>query len=118
MTLDELLLVIAPELSTIDPAVRTAFEGYATLQVQFGEGDLQQLAIANLAAHMLTMTKRGGVGGQVQSQSEGELSITYANYAGFNSGYAQTAYGLEYLRYRNMFVLSFTTRVRTCPAAG
>lgn len=54
-------------------------------------------AIANLAAHILTLSKRGGSSGAVTSKSEGSLSIGYGSQAVIGA-LGTTSYGQELTR--------------------
>lgn len=111
MSLDSVLLDIAPELSTYTEDERSRFLGYASAQVKFASdnAELQELAIAYLAAHMMTFSKRSGTGGQVVSEREGDLSRSYSQSSSSNA-YESTSYGQEYLRIRSMFVMGMLTR--------
>lgn len=119
MSLDALLLNVAPELTNINQVTRDAFIGYATEIVQFGVtgSDSQNLAIVYLAAHLLTLTARSGVGGAITNQREGELSMSFEA-IGDKGGYEQTVYGRNYLMFRRMFVTGFTTRATAWPPAS
>ena len=67
------------------------------------------LAVAYLAAHLVTMAQRGGSGGAVVSEGEGGLSRSYTS--ADPSLLATTGYGQEYLRLvRSCGVGSFTMR--------
>ena len=54
-------------------------------------------AVANLAAHILTLAKRGGSAGAVTSKAEGSLSIGYGAQAVMGA-LGTTAYGQELTR--------------------
>jgi len=112
MTLDAILLLICKEAANIDSGIRASFISFAQLQVKFAADnpDIQNLAIANLAAHMLTMSLRSGASGQISSETEGSLSRSFSGIVMDVGGYSQTSYGQEYLRYRNMFILGGVTR--------
>jgi hypothetical protein len=112
MSLDGIVLNIAPELSAVNSTIRTMFENYAITQVNFGD-TLQQLATAYLAAHMMTISQRQGVGGQITSQREGDLAISFEPIV-YMGGYEQTSYGVEFVRLRRMFVSGFMTRIQSC----
>lgn len=105
MSVDAVLLDIAPEMDAVDAALRTRIIDLAKLRVSekvFGE--LTELATAYLAAHMLTMRTRSGAGGAVSSESEGSLSRSYTA-SSDKSLLASTSYGQEYIALRNTFVV-------------
>lgn len=112
MTIDATLLLIAPELSSVDSEVRTAAAELAGRSVGTVFGDNRDDAIAYLTAHILTLRSRSGNGGAVQNVKEGDLSISYAGNSGMLGKHAlgSTAYGQEYLRLRSQYVLSARTR--------
>jgi hypothetical protein len=109
MSQDSILLDIAPEMSSVSGDKRARILALASLQVNFGTGDIKDLAIAYLAAHMLTMANRSGAAGQIISESEGDLSRSFGNVSSVNA-YGQTGYGQEYVRLRNMYSMGVMTR--------
>lgn len=109
MTIDETLLLIAPELADIDSAVRNAMIELAALSVGASFGDKRDLATAYLTAHMFTVRGRNGVTGAVKSVKEGDLAVTYAD-SGTTGDYSSTSYGLEYQRLSRSSILSARTR--------
>jgi len=108
MSIDDVLLDIAPEFSSTDSSKRARFIGYASAEVAFG-GASKDLATAYLAAHMLTLSGRRGTAGQVTSETEGSLSRSYGSVGG-PAGYNQTGYGQEYLRLMRSCVIAPMTR--------
>lgn len=109
MTIDAVLLDIAPEMVSVDPARRTRIIAQVQKQVSstvFGE--MYELAVAYLAAHALTMSSRNGSGGAINSESEGSLSRSYLVPASTIS-LGSTSYGLEYLSLRKAYVLPIIT---------
>lgn len=109
MAIDAVLLDIAPETASVDAAQRSRVIALAQKHISNAVfGDLTELAVAYLAAHMLTMSKRGGAGGAVTSESEGALSRSYAvptSTASLNA----TSYGQDYLSIRRAVVLPVIT---------
>lgn len=103
-TLDQILLDIAPQMATLEPAVRQRFLNYASAQVAFGTGLVRKLAIANLAAH--NFTKRSGIAGAVTSEREGDLSRNYGSGVADLGGLGSTAYGQEFMRIRDSQVFA------------
>lgn len=108
MALAETLALIAPDVASSE----NASGGLALAQAQLSEkvfGGQYELAVAYLAAHMLTIGKRGGgaSGGQVKSIKEGELQISYTD-AGASQGadLGSTPYGAEFLRIRRSVVFT------------
>lgn len=115
MTLDDIVLTIAPELSQLSTDARAMFENFAIVQVQWGQAQgFQQMGQAYLAAHMMTMATRSGIGGQLTSKREGDLAVSF-NALPYMGGYEQTSYGLEYLRLSRQCVISVTTRAASWP---
>lgn len=109
MSIEQALFDIAPETKVMDSSVRTRMIGYATEQVGFASGTMQELAIAYLTAHMIHMSTRAGAPGSVASEKEGDLARNYgSNIAPSLLG--QTSYGLEYLRIKRMFIIGARTR--------
>ena len=100
--------LIAPEYTSLINA-----QDYIDLaDAQVGQNVCNRgLAVAYLAAHLVTMAQRGGYGGVVLSEGEGGLSRSLAT-SGFDpSLLAVTGYGQEYLRLvRSCGVGSFTMR--------
>lgn len=110
MSLDQVLLDIAPEMSDVDSALRLRLIDIASLQVKFGSSSIKELATAYLAAHVYTLSKRRGAGGSVSSESEGDLSRSYSNNSMVGS-LGQTTYGQEFTRLQRMFMFNPRTRV-------
>ena len=109
MTLKQTLLDIAPEMSNVDSSLRDRLLNYAQAQVGFGDGQIKNLAIAYLAAHIYTMSQRGGNRGALVNESEGDLSRGY-KFLSNDTTYGMTNYGQEFARLKKMFVFSATTR--------
>lgn len=112
MTVDAILIDIAPEMATLPTGTRARWIGYATPQVGFGSGDMKDMAIAYLAAHMYTVSvsTRRTIGGQVLSETEGQLSRTFGKVTD-GQELAQTGYGQEYLRLAKMLTINPMTRL-------
>lgn len=106
-TPEELLPVIAPE-HAADPN-RPTFLELAEGQVGQAFGTQRDLAVANLAAHMLTLSKRSGDGGAINSRSEGGVSISYSGKS--EEDLDQTVYGKEFKRLRRITTLGARTKV-------
>lgn len=108
MTPAEILPTIAPEFALID-----ADDAIAIAEMQIADGlcgDKRPLLVAYLAAHILTMGKRGGAAGSVTSLKEGQLSIGYGS-TGIMGSLGQTGYGAEYDRLSRACVFAARTRV-------
>jgi hypothetical protein len=107
-TVDEILLDLAPELSSVDPAARARVEDLASLRTATGlySDDLRKLAVALLAAHMLTLAERRGLA-QVASETVGPLTQSYFSLGGAvgNNPLDATPYGkqLQELQRENIF---------------
>lgn len=110
MSLEQILLDIAPEMETIDGEARARFLNYAEVQTRFGAGISKDLAIANLAAHFYTMSKRNGSAGVITGEKEGDLSVNY-NATQDLPYLGQTSYGREYMRLQRMYVMAARTRM-------
>lgn len=92
---DAILLDIAPEMAAVDEPKRLRLIEYAALKTNFGSGKVKELAVAYLAAHNYTMSNRGGSGGAVTSEKEGDLARSYG-LTSQNNDYNATSYGMEY----------------------
>lgn len=117
MTIAEVIDDIAPEFLNEDPARITRFIGYATLQVsEKAFGDRYDLAVAYLTSHMLSLSGRNsteganGAAGVITQKKEGDLSVSLAVPTGITQGndatLALTSYGIEYLRMRDMCIVT------------
>lgn len=124
-TVDAILIAIAPEFASTLQATREIFINLALAQVgSFSCNEtILDLARANLAAHMLTVSTRRGASGQISSETEGSLSRSFGSVSnsrtqggGNSTGYEVTSYGAEYMRLVNSFVITPVTRqyVGTC----
>lgn len=112
-SVDTILVLIAPELASKPQQTRYDMITLATAMTSFGCGTTRDMAIAYLAAHMLTVSGRSGIAGQVTSEKEGELARSYGSVSdasGEGAGYALTSYGQEYLRMMNSIILTPITR--------
>lgn len=103
----EILEAIAPEIDTGDPSVLVHIN-LAEQQTGKVYRDSRNHAVALLAAHTLTLGQRGGSGGQVTSESEGQLSRSYGSVAG-QSRLDATSYGQELERLRRQYVFAART---------
>lgn len=108
----ELLLLIAPELAAIPEPQREAAIGMAELQTGEVFGVLRNQAVAYLAAHLLTISQRGGSSQEIVSRKEGDLAETFSTHTSTTgqsgSGLEATSYGMERLRLRRMAVVGAT----------
>lgn len=111
-SVDTILVIIAPETGTkFSQPQRYAVIEIATTMVGFGCGTTKDVAIAYLSAHMLTVSGRNGVAGQVTSEKEGELARSYGSISdAAGTGFNLTSYGQEYLRMMNSNILTPITR--------
>lgn len=111
MIIAQIIEDIAPELASIDPDRRDRVIALAENQV--GKkvfGDLYDLAVAYLAAHMLSIADRQGRSGQVTGLREGDLQIQFGSVSG-SGGLNSTSYGEEFLRIRSFVVVAARTRM-------
>lgn len=114
---DEVLLDVAPELVAVEAPRRQRRIEFMRGRVREGLG---QYALALAVAHELTLAQRaaasGGAvaAGPIVSESEGQLSRTYANNGGSLAGgdayWGSTQYGLMYLN--EVRAKTFTARNR------
>lgn len=101
MTDDEALLMVAPELAAVDPARREFFLGVMRPEVRTSLG---QYAYVLATAHELTLDARGASGtaavsGPVSSETEGQLSRSYAQAklsGGWDAYWNSTPYGTRF----------------------
>lgn len=97
------VLEIAPELSVVAPSTRAALLEDVALQVSASAwGTRADLASKYLAAHLATLSQRGGAGpsGAVGGESVGDVSISYLSGTppANATDYASTTYGREFAR--------------------
>lgn len=110
----QLVKDLAPELIPQGDTRINQFIGFAYLQVDEDRwGSIADLGVAYLAAHLLTVSARGGSGaaGPVTSESVGSVSRSFgssSSQAGSGS-LDSTSYGREHLRLRGL--LSMTPEV-------
>ena len=109
MSIDSKLIIIAPEMKSLDIAFRAELINIAKLQVNFGTAEIKQLATAYLAAHIYTLSLRNGASGYVASEKEGDLSRNFMNTVTAGS-YGSTSYGMEFQRLLNMNIIGARTR--------
>lgn len=105
MTPSELLEIIAPDLSTLpnkDGALLIA-------ESQAPQCKNRDLAVAYLAAHILSTSKTNGAGA-VSGMSEGALSLSFAT-SGNDNSLSSTSYGNEYLRLTSACIFTARTRI-------
>lgn len=113
MTVEEYILIIAPEFVGMD---LTGVIAIAELRVAKGFcGDKRDLIVAYLAAHIKTIAdKTAGTDGSIDNMSEGGLSLSYSTVTSdINNNYTSTPYGREYESLIEGCVITPRTR-RTC----
>ena len=103
------LNLIAPEFSTL-----ANLQDYINLAEEQVSAKMckRELAVAYLAAHIISMANRGGAAGAIASESEGGLSRSFGPLD--NNLLASTSYGQEYLRLLKSCLPGFY--MRTFPA--
>lgn len=110
MAVKDKLQLVAPELDAL-PTERV--DGVIELaEDQVGQvfGRNRDLAVAYLAAHMLTVGLREGSGGAIASKKEGDLQVQFQGPPD-TAGLAATSYGQEYGRLKRLHVFTPRTRV-------
>lgn len=105
-TPSEILEAIAPELKGDENLI--AHVNLADQETGKVFGDSRDHAVALLAAHTLTLSKRGGSGGPVTGESEGSLSRSYGGIQGA-SQLDSTSYGMELNRLRRSHIFAART---------
>ncbi len=117
MTIAEVIADIAPEFLNEDPARIARFITYAELQVsQLQFDDRYELATAYLTCHMLALSNRNddegtsGNPGTITQKKEGDLGLSFALPDALKIGndgtLLLTSYGIEYLRLKDICILS------------
>jgi hypothetical protein len=117
MAISDIIDDIAPEFNNEDPARIDRFIGYAELQVSPDAfGTKHDLAVAYLTSHMLSLANRNddegtnGTPGTITQKKEGDLSLSFGTPSdiahGTDGTLLLTSYGIEYLRLRDMCVIS------------
>lgn len=66
----------------------------------FNFGDLQDIAMNYLVAHLLTLNGKSTASQQVSSKNVGSVSVSFATDSDSSSFYASTSYGQMYLDLR------------------
>jgi len=110
VTVKAKLQLVAPELDAL-PTERV--DGVIELaEDQVGQvfGRNRELAVAYLAAHMLTVGQRAGAGGAIAMKREGDLQLQFQG-TGDDAGLGSTSYGQEYRRLKRLHVFAPRTRV-------
>lgn len=96
---------LAPELATETDARLSRFIAHASAYVNASAwGAKADFARALFAAHLLTISKRGGVGGDVTSESVGDLSRGYGS-ASSSTFLSSTSYGQQFMALRRSIVM-------------
>lgn len=99
--------LIAPEFCELKGADIQAFIDDATLLISIDcFGNTADMAIKYLTAHMLTMSKRGSIGGEITSKAVGSLSIGYSSGSTDGGVYGSSSYGKMYQQLRNSRVMT------------
>lgn len=105
-TAEEILDAIAPELASApNKALHLELAEDQTGKVF---GSQRNHAVALLAAHTLTVAKRGGSSGQVSSLNEGQLSVSFSGKSDMGQ-LGTTSYGDELMRLRRQNIMAART---------
>ena len=97
---DDIFNTIAPELASENSTRKKEAAKLAELQVTEARWrDKYDMAVAYLTAHILTIAKRKGRAGGVQSETVGSLNRSYGGVTAMDS-LDTTAYGIEFKRIR------------------
>lgn len=90
---------LAPELADVEDARIQVFLDYALLTINANIwGAKADFGQTLLAAHLLTMSNRGGSGGAVTSEKVGDLSRSYGNPDMDGTTYSATSYGQMFMQ--------------------
>ena len=114
MTALEYFRLLAPEYSATPDATVNQWLAVANLQAAetYFTDDRAAMAQALYAAHLLTLSTAGGAVGAIVSESEGDLSRTYATIKGGDTVLGSTSYGQQYIDLtRPCFGVNIMTRV-------
>ena len=113
MSIAEKLVTIAPEFAEVAIADMITLADLQIANNLCNNVEKRELIVAYLAAHMLTIANRKlGAAGDVQSMSEGRLSIAYTNgTSDIKTGLSNTSYGKECDRLAKSCVFPAMTRV-------
>ena len=109
MATSALVQAIAPEFKTKSNEEIQVFLDLALLKLdEEAWGSKYKYGVAYLAAHMLTMSARAGVGGAVIREQVGEISQAYSSPTSDakHDQYLATSYGAEYLSLRNSVIIT------------
>jgi len=100
------VIEVAPELSSQTEARILAFINYASPYINRTIwGTKADFAHALFTAHLLTMSLKGGAGGEITSEKVGDLAISYgAGSSGNDLG--KTSYGSIFLSLRKTLLIS------------
>lgn len=100
---------IAPEFCSLNGSDIQTFIDDAELMVSIDcFGNVAEMAIKYLAAHMLALSKRGSIGGEITSKAVGSLSIGFSS-SSDSDGFGVTSYGRMYDKIRRSRVLNMRT---------
>ena len=92
--------IVAQTGARLDPLIELA--SYVTDEKTYGEA--YNLALALRVLHMLEMENRGGTGGNIKSEKEGDLARSYGDSKSDNEDLKATAWGNELIQLTKMRV--------------
>ena len=114
LSIEEILLAIAPEFSGLDNTAIIAIAN--SLIAPSFCGDNRNTLVAYRAAHMIDVAQKyAGSSGGISTVTEGGASISYGNSKGGTkgaNGFSDTSYGRQYLELLNTCGIPIRTRVR------
>jgi hypothetical protein len=109
MSTPALVQSIAPEFKNkTSEEIQVFIDIAKTMIDQSVWGDKYDYGVAYLAAHLMTVSARGGTSGSVVKEQVGEITVQYSQPMsdGVKSLYLSTSYGSIYLSLRNSLVLT------------
>ena len=108
---EQKLLALSPEFSTIDPNRLGQLVEMAKFHVSIDIfGAAYSYALALVTAHLVNTVgtsgaSGGGASGAVTSEKEGDLARSYASAAVPGVGLSTTQYGLDFLNLKRIYVI-------------
>jgi hypothetical protein len=109
MSTPAIVKVLGPEFKERADSVIQTFLDIAALKMDPDVwGDKYNFGMAYLAAHLMAMSRREGIGGSVVREQVGEISQSFSSPIsdGRHDQYLATSYGAEFLSLRNSVVIT------------
>lgn len=101
------VLNVAPELSSVSSERMSYFITEASRYINSTKwGAKSDFAHALLTAHLLTISNKNGISGEVIEEKVGDLSRKFSSSGSDVSSLASTSYGKQFLQLRKSLIIS------------